>query len=130
MKLAAPIAAANRSRRQFWQALSSFSGVSALLTPEEGVLLLVDHQAFQFANLHSHEIQLVVNNVVGWHHPTRTINADADEWLATGEVENRKFSIRYRLPMQPARIGRTSLPVFKQISLCHGCRLCQLGALD
>jgi nicotinamidase-related amidase len=39
-------------------------GLKALLTPEESVLLLVDHQAFQFANLHSHEPQLVVNNVV------------------------------------------------------------------
>jgi nicotinamidase-related amidase len=45
-------------------AQSSFSGLGALLTPEESVLLLVDHQAFQFANLHSHEPQLVVNNVV------------------------------------------------------------------
>ncbi len=43
---------------------SSFSGLSALLTPEESVLLLVDHQAFQFANLHSHEPQLVVGNVM------------------------------------------------------------------
>jgi len=42
----------------------SYSGLDALLTPEESVLLLVDHQAFQFANLHSHEPQLVVNNVV------------------------------------------------------------------
>src|SRR6202051_603226 len=40
------------------------SGLDALLTPEESVLILVDHQAFQFANLHSHEPQLVVNNVV------------------------------------------------------------------
>jgi nicotinamidase-related amidase len=42
----------------------SRSGLNALLTPEESVLVLVDHQAFQFANLHSHEPQLVVNNVV------------------------------------------------------------------
>src|SRR6202043_2225997 len=40
------------------------SGVDALLTPEESVLILVDHQAFQFANMHSHEPQLVVGNVV------------------------------------------------------------------
>jgi hypothetical protein len=36
----------------------------ALLTPEESVLILIDHQAFQFANMHSHEPQLVVGNVV------------------------------------------------------------------
>lgn len=44
---------------------TSFSGLSALLTPEESVLLLVDHQGFQFANTHSSEPQLIVNNVVG-----------------------------------------------------------------
>ena len=46
-------------------AQNSHSGLGALLAPEDSVLLLVDHQAFQFANLHSHEPQLVVNNVVG-----------------------------------------------------------------
>jgi nicotinamidase-related amidase len=41
----------------------SHSGLDALLTPEESVLVLIDHQAFQFANMHSHEPQLVVGNV-------------------------------------------------------------------
>jgi nicotinamidase-related amidase len=40
------------------------AGLSALLAPEDSVLLLVDHQAFQFANMHSHEPQLVVGNVL------------------------------------------------------------------
>jgi len=39
-------------------------GLDALLTPEESVLLLIDHQPFQFANLHSHEPTMVINNVV------------------------------------------------------------------
>jgi nicotinamidase-related amidase len=42
----------------------SYTGLSALLTPESSALLLIDHQGAQFANLHSHEPQLVVNNVV------------------------------------------------------------------
>ena len=41
------------------------TGLNALLTPEESVLVLIDHQPFQFANLHSHEPTLIVNNVVG-----------------------------------------------------------------
>jgi nicotinamidase-related amidase len=41
------------------------TGLGALVTPEESVLLLVDHQAFQFANLHSHEPTMVINNAVG-----------------------------------------------------------------
>src|ERR1700685_3582812 len=40
-------------------------GLDALLTPQTSVLVLVDHQPFQFANLHSHEPTMVVNNVVG-----------------------------------------------------------------
>jgi nicotinamidase-related amidase len=42
----------------------SKSGLQALLTPETSVLLLVDHQPFQFANLHSHEPTMIVNNVI------------------------------------------------------------------
>ncbi|MFJ8600832.1 hydrolase [Streptomyces shenzhenensis] len=40
------------------------SGLQALLTPEESVVVLIDHQPFQFANLHSHEPTMIVNNVV------------------------------------------------------------------
>lgn len=41
------------------------AGLDALLSPEESVLLLIDHQPFQFSNLHSHEPTMVINNVVG-----------------------------------------------------------------
>ncbi|MFC5744709.1 hydrolase [Actinomadura rugatobispora] len=41
------------------------AGLDALLTPEESVLVLIDHQPFQFANLNSHEPTMVVNNVIG-----------------------------------------------------------------
>jgi nicotinamidase-related amidase len=40
------------------------TGLNALLTPEESVLLLIDHQPFQFANVNSHEPTTIVNNVV------------------------------------------------------------------
>jgi len=42
-----------------------YVGLDALLTPQNSVLLLIDHQPFQFANLHSHEPTMIVNNVVG-----------------------------------------------------------------
>ena len=41
------------------------TGLDGLLRPEDSVLALVDHQAFQFANLHSHEPTMMVNDVVG-----------------------------------------------------------------
>src|SRR5215218_11200912 len=46
------------------QSISSRNGLNALLTPEVSVLVLIDHQPFQFANLHSHEPTMVVNNVI------------------------------------------------------------------
>src|SRR5258705_4785902 len=45
--------------------MAAKTGLDVLLAPERSVLLLIDHQAFQFSNLHSHEPTLIVNNVVG-----------------------------------------------------------------
>lgn len=41
------------------------AGLGALLTPENSVLILIDHQPYQFASLRSHDSQTIVNNVVG-----------------------------------------------------------------
>ncbi len=41
------------------------AGLDALLTPEESVLILMDHQPFQFAAVNSHEQTMILNNVVG-----------------------------------------------------------------
>src|SRR5260221_12672387 len=43
---------------------SDFTGLSALMTPEECVVVLIDHQPFQFANLHSHNPTRIVNNMI------------------------------------------------------------------
>ncbi|BBK42601.1 hydrolase [Allostella vacuolata] len=45
--------------------MTAKNGIGALLRPEDSVLVLIDHQPYQFANLHSHEPTMVVNNVVG-----------------------------------------------------------------
>ena len=44
---------------------NSKTGLGALLTPDNCVLLLIDHQPFQFAGLRSHDTQTIINNVVG-----------------------------------------------------------------
>lgn len=41
------------------------TGLDALLRPQDSVVVLIDHQPYQFANLNSHEPALIVNNVVG-----------------------------------------------------------------
>ncbi|QQP95312.1 hydrolase [Lysobacter enzymogenes] len=38
------------------------NGLASLLRPEDSVLVLIDHQPYQLANLNSHEPQMVVNN--------------------------------------------------------------------
>jgi nicotinamidase-related amidase len=43
----------------------SKSGLDALLRPEDSILVLIDHQPFQFTNLNSHEPTMIINNVVG-----------------------------------------------------------------
>lgn len=41
------------------------TGLKALLRPEDSILVLIDHQPYQFANLNSHEPTMIINNVVG-----------------------------------------------------------------
>ncbi|PZP56617.1 MAG: hydrolase [Micavibrio aeruginosavorus] len=44
---------------------NSKNGLDALLRPEDSILVLIDHQPFQFTNLNSHEPTMIINNVVG-----------------------------------------------------------------
>ena len=39
-------------------------GLDGLLRPNNSVLVLIDHQPYQFANLHSHEPTMIINNVI------------------------------------------------------------------
>jgi nicotinamidase-related amidase len=54
--------------------MTAKTGLEALLAPESSVLLLIDHQAFQFSNLHSHEPTLIINNVIGLAKAAKAFN--------------------------------------------------------
>src|SRR6201992_1044570 len=54
--------------------MNTKTGLDALLAPERSVLLLIDHQAFQFSNLHSHEPTLIINNVVALAKAAKAFN--------------------------------------------------------
>jgi nicotinamidase-related amidase len=41
------------------------NGLKALLRPEDSIVVLIDHQPFQFANLNSHDPTMIINNTVG-----------------------------------------------------------------
>lgn len=64
----------------------ALNGLGALLSPENSVLLLIDHQPFQFANLHSHEPTMVVNNVIGL---AKTAKAFGVPTILTTVIEER-----------------------------------------
>lgn len=64
----------------------ALNGLAALLSPENSVLLLIDHQPFQFANLHSHEPTMVVNNVIGL---AKTAKAFGVPTILTTVIEER-----------------------------------------
>jgi len=50
------------------------AGLGALLTPDNSVVVLIDHQPFQFANLHSHEPTMIINNVIGLAKTAKAFN--------------------------------------------------------
>src|SRR5213083_2294607 len=68
------------------QPITQKNGLKALLTPEDSVLVLIDHQPFQFANLNSHEPTMVVNNVIGLAKAAKIFNVPT---ILTTVVEDR-----------------------------------------
>jgi nicotinamidase-related amidase len=65
-------------------------GLNALLTPENCVLLLIDHQPFQLANVNSHEPTMVINNVTAL---ARTAKAYGIPTILTTVTEERGGAI-------------------------------------
>ena len=49
-------------------------GLNALLTPDNCVLVLIDHQPFQLANVNSHEPTMVMNNVTALAKTAKAFN--------------------------------------------------------
>ncbi|EDM34423.1 Isochorismatase hydrolase [Pedobacter sp. BAL39] len=42
------------------------AGLEALLLPEDSIVVLIDHQPFQFTNLDSHDPSAMINAVAGF----------------------------------------------------------------
>lgn len=61
-------------------------GLDALLRPEDSIVVLIDHQPFQFANLHSHEPTMVINAVTGLSKAAKVFNVPT---ILTTVVEER-----------------------------------------
>src|SRR5690606_24676824 len=49
-------------------------GLEALLRPEDSIVVLIDHQPFQFTNLNSHDPTMIINNVAGLSKAAKIFN--------------------------------------------------------
>lgn len=61
-------------------------GLEALLRPEDSIVVLIDHQPYQFTNLNSHEPTMVINNVVGLAKAAKVFNVPT---ILTTVIEER-----------------------------------------
>ncbi len=62
------------------------TGLKALLRPEDSVVVLIDHQPFQFTNLNSHDPTMIVNNTVGLAKAAKAFNVPT---ILTTVIEER-----------------------------------------
>jgi nicotinamidase-related amidase len=49
-------------------------GLDGLLRPDDSILVLIDHQPYQFANMHSHEPTMIINNVIALAKTAKVFN--------------------------------------------------------
>jgi nicotinamidase-related amidase len=49
-------------------------GLDGLLRPKDSILVLIDHQPYQFTNLNSHEPTMIINNVIGLAKTAKVFN--------------------------------------------------------
>jgi nicotinamidase-related amidase len=61
-------------------------GLEGLLRPEDSILVLIDHQPFQFTNLNSHEPTMIINNVIGLAKSAKLFNVPT---ILTTVIEER-----------------------------------------
>ena len=72
------------------------NGLASLMRPEDSVLVLIDHQPFQLANLNSHLPSAVVNNAAGL---TKTAKAFRVPTVITSVIADRGGLFSRRSPM-------------------------------
>lgn len=49
-------------------------GLPGLLRPEDSIVVLIDHQPYQFTNLNSHDPTFIINNVIGLAKAAKVFN--------------------------------------------------------
>src|SRR5204862_2976706 len=72
--------------KELTMATTPKTGLEALLRPEDSILVLIDHQPYQFANLHSHEPTMIINNVIALAKLAKVFNVPT---ILTTVIEER-----------------------------------------
>jgi nicotinamidase-related amidase len=93
------------------------TGLDALLRPQDSIVALIDHQPYQFANLHSHEPTVIVNNVIAL---AKTAKAFDVPTILTSVIEDRGgFIIKGLLDVFPEQkpINRTFINTWEDPSV-------------
>ena len=92
------------------------TGLDALLRPEDSILVLIDHQPYQFTNLNSHDPTMIINNVIGLAKTAKVF--DVPTILTTVIEERGGYLIKGLQDVFPEQkpIDRTF------INTCEGCR--------
>jgi nicotinamidase-related amidase len=62
------------------------TGLQALLRPEDSIVVLIDHQPYQFTNLNSHEPTMIINNVIALAKLAKVFNVPT---ILTSVIEER-----------------------------------------
>ncbi|MBW7674282.1 hydrolase [Chryseobacterium chendengshani] len=65
-------------------------GLQGLLRPEDSIVVLIDHQPYQFTNLNSHEPTMIVNNATGLAKAAKIFNVPT---ILTTVIEERGGNI-------------------------------------
>jgi nicotinamidase-related amidase len=90
-------------------------GLEALLTPDNCVVVLIDHQPFQLANVNSHEPTMVINNTIGlamtakaYGIPTILTTVNEERGGLIFKVFRTSFQIKKQLTARISMPGKTS----------------------
>lgn len=84
-------------------------GLEGLLRPEDSIVVLIDHQPYQFTNLNSHEPTMIINNVTGLAKAAKVFNIPT---ILTTVIEERGgYIIKQLQDVYPDQkpINRTSI---------------------
>jgi nicotinamidase-related amidase len=84
-------------------------GLDALLTPDNCALVLIDHQAFQLANVNSHEPTMVMNNVTALAKTAKTFDIPTILTTVNEERGGRIFKTVQDVFPDQQTINRTSI---------------------